>query len=374
MDTLLPGVELDDADGLVAADRDGLLRNAALSGAQVRAAAVAAQEGALADLAASRPRSLVLVARRGAAVSATRLISAALSRDFAVPVVIADHAPAWIGPLDVVVLAGDDPGDPVLVESVDRAVRHGADVIVVAPEGGPLQAAASARAISLTPRVPVPDQFALAGYVAAIVTVLSALENALHQGVNADLMAVADVLDHEALLNHPQRDVYANPAKSIVEKMLGHRTVISSDSPSCRVIAAHASELFVRVGGQLAPDADLTDVLNGASLLASKVPPGYDPLFHDPQLDGPLPTEPLCVLLLATSQNRAEIERRSAMLRGNAVLVTPEHAESMQAESAGAPGPAGEGDRGKMRELCELMVLASRLEMAAVYVQMAGSH
>ncbi|MBB3035631.1 hypothetical protein [Hoyosella altamirensis] len=386
MDTLLPGVGLDDADGLLAADREGLLRSAALSGAQVRAAAVAAEEGALAALSTSRPRSLVLVARRGSALSAVETVSAAFARQFAVPVVAADHAPSWVGPLDVVILAGDDAGDPVLVESVDRAVRHGCEVVVVAPEGGPLQAAGSGRAITLPPRVVVPDPFAMAGYIAAIATVLAALEGSLHDGVQIDLMACADALDHEALLNHPQRETYENPAKSLVEKVTNHRVVIAADSAASRAIASHASQIFVRIGGQLAPDADLADVLSGLPVLASvSVPPGFDPIFHDPQLDGPPPVAPLRVLLLATNRGRAEAERRSALLRGNAVLVVPEHAadgklpgvelqHGLPREGSRSSGAEEQSDRGKMKELCELMVLASRLEMAAVYVQMVGSH
>ena len=38
-------VDLDDTEGLVEADRDGLLRAAAMAGAQVRATAAAVDEG-----------------------------------------------------------------------------------------------------------------------------------------------------------------------------------------------------------------------------------------------------------------------------------------------------------------------------------------
>ncbi|POX80322.1 TobH protein, partial [Mycobacterium kansasii] len=40
-------VDLEDADGLIAADRDGLLRAASTAGAQVRAIAAAHDEGEL---------------------------------------------------------------------------------------------------------------------------------------------------------------------------------------------------------------------------------------------------------------------------------------------------------------------------------------
>ena len=40
-------IDLDDIDGLLDADRDGLLRAASMAGAQVRATAAAVEEGAL---------------------------------------------------------------------------------------------------------------------------------------------------------------------------------------------------------------------------------------------------------------------------------------------------------------------------------------
>ena len=56
-------VDLDDSDGLLEADRGGLLRFAAMAGAQVRATAAAVDEGALSSFAGGpRPRSLIWVA------------------------------------------------------------------------------------------------------------------------------------------------------------------------------------------------------------------------------------------------------------------------------------------------------------------------
>ena len=64
-------VDLDDNEGLADADRDGLLRAAAMAGAQVRATAAAVDEGALSPLAGTdRPRTVVWVGGRGAAEAA----------------------------------------------------------------------------------------------------------------------------------------------------------------------------------------------------------------------------------------------------------------------------------------------------------------
>jgi hypothetical protein len=61
-------VDLDDTRALLEADRDGLLRHAAMAGAQVRSTAAAVEEGALESVAADhRPRSVIWLARRGPA-------------------------------------------------------------------------------------------------------------------------------------------------------------------------------------------------------------------------------------------------------------------------------------------------------------------
>ena len=53
-------IDLEDTEGLLTADRDGLLRAASSSGAQVRAIAAAAAEGELDSLrTVDRPRSVI---------------------------------------------------------------------------------------------------------------------------------------------------------------------------------------------------------------------------------------------------------------------------------------------------------------------------
>src|ERR1700742_4921624 len=107
-------IDLDDADGLVGADRDGLLRAASTTGAHVRAVAAAVEEGQLESLTGPLPRTLVWVANRGTAATAGRMVSALVGHAAGVPIVTSSGAPPWLGPLDAVVVAGDDPGDPTL--------------------------------------------------------------------------------------------------------------------------------------------------------------------------------------------------------------------------------------------------------------------
>ncbi len=110
-------VDLDDTEGLLDADRDGLLRAAAMAGRRCgrpRPPSTRARWTSLAD--GQRPRTVIWVAGRGPAETAGAMLAAALG---GVPPAnrwcSRPQAPPWIGPLDVLVVAGDDPGDPVLV-------------------------------------------------------------------------------------------------------------------------------------------------------------------------------------------------------------------------------------------------------------------
>ncbi len=72
-------IDLDDTEGLLAADREGLLRAASMAGAQVRAVAAALDEGALDSLRSEdRPRTVIWVAGRGTAETAGTMLAATL--------------------------------------------------------------------------------------------------------------------------------------------------------------------------------------------------------------------------------------------------------------------------------------------------------
>ena len=78
---------------------------------------------------------MIWVAGRGAAETAGTMLAAALGGSVAAPIVVAPDAPPWIGALDVLVVAGDDPGDPALVSAAATAVRRGSRVVVLALRG-----------------------------------------------------------------------------------------------------------------------------------------------------------------------------------------------------------------------------------------------
>lgn len=351
-------VDLDDADGLIDADHDGLLRAAAMAGAQVRATAAAVGEGALEPIAGGgqRPRTVVWLAGRGPAEAAGAMLTAALDSTAGEPLVLAGQALPWIGPLDVLVVAGDDPGDPVLVSAAATAVRRGARVVVAAPYEGPLRDATAGRAAVLAPRLWVPPEFGLCRYLAAGLATLAAIDPA----VQADLDVLADELDAEALRNSAIREVFTNPAKALAERMTGRQVVLAGDCPASLALARHAGAVLLRIAGQPVTACGLADAV--VALQRTARTGFFDPvdaLFHDEEIDGPLPSRPR-VFALTLATERPALGARVAGIDG---------VDLVGAEDV---GEAGSLPASNARAEQQLATLAVRLEMAAVYRRLAG--
>jgi hypothetical protein len=351
-------IDLDDTEGLLAADREGLLRAASTAGAQVRAAAAALDEGALdAVRGDDRPRTVIWVAGRGTAETAGSMLAATLGSWAAAPIVVAAEAPPWIGALDVLIVAGDDPGDPALVDAAASGVRRGARVVVAAPYDGPLREATAGRAALMEPRLPIPDEFALCRYLAAGLAALQSVDPKLR----VDLAALADELDAEALRNSASREVFTNPAKALVERMSRRRVVLAGDCGATLALARHGSSVLLRIAHQVAAATGLADAL--VALRAVAESGSLDPeeaLFHDEEIDGPI-AERLRVLALTLDAERTVVASRVSQL---------DDVDIVGAEDV----PEGPGDSsapvGVQRAEQQLAILAVRLEMAAVYLRL----
>jgi hypothetical protein len=360
--------DLDDAASLEAADTPGALRSAATGGAQVRAVAEAVREGALRRLEGLHPRSLVVVAGAGRARRAGQLLAAAFAVRSSLPLVCAPSLPGWVGALDVVLVLGDDAGDPRLADAVDRAVRRGAEVVVAAPEEGPLRAAGAGRSVGVPPRVPVLPVNTLLHHFAVGLAVLHAVDP-LHTAEVA-LDRLAEVLDAEAVVGHPRNEVFHNPAKSLAARLAGHEAVFAGDGPAAAELARHAGEVFVRASGRIVAGVDLEDAVAGAGefVAATAVAPGYDPLFHDPEIDGPPPRDPVRVFVLSVDPDRRRAQVRVDALPDADLLAVGEAEALVAATEPGfvaSPPPAIPAG-----ELEQLAVLALRVEMAAAYVKL----
>lgn len=207
---MLDDTLLDDQRRLADADTGGWLRAAARAGAQVRSTAEAAAEAGVERIFAERPRAVVLITRPGHSVAVAHVVMALLGPGCPVPVVLSDEVPPWVGALDVVLAHTEDPGDRVLAESIDRAVRRGARTLLTAPDSGPIAAAAAGRAVLLPPRIDVPPGFSFPRAFAAWLLVLHSLGL-----LKADVELIADELDREAERDHPVHESFVNPAKSL---------------------------------------------------------------------------------------------------------------------------------------------------------------
>lgn len=349
MNAVAATIDLDDTEALLGADRDGMLRTVSTAGAQVRATLAAADEGALDSIREQgRPRTLIWVAGRGTAETAGAMLAAATGGVAAEPVVVAAEVPPWIGALDVLVVAGDDPGDPALVTAAATGVRRGARVVVAAPYEGPLRDSTAGRVAVLEPRLGVPDEFGLARYLAAGLAVLGSVD----AGLDTDLAALADELDAEALRNSAGREVFTNAAKTLAERIAGRGVALAGDGAATLALARHGSMSLLRIARTVAAATGLGDAL--VALHASG--PAED-LFHDDQLDGPAPDR-LRVLALTQAAERPVITARIGGL-ADVDLVGVEDGP----DAPLAPGGVGRAEQ-------QLAVLAVRLEMAAVYVRL----
>ncbi|MFD3506329.1 tobH protein [Nocardia sp. NPDC058666] len=385
-----PLFDLDDAESLEAADTGGALRSAASGGAQVRATAAAvAETGLIERLSGLSPRSLVLVTGSGRAARAAGLLVASLGDRAGLPIVAVTSLPPWVGALDVVLVAGDDAGDPRLIDAVDRAVRRNAEVVVAAPHEGPLRSAAAGRAIVLEPRVPVLDHNRLLRFLAVGIAVLRGIDPQRSGAAMPDLTALADMLDAEALRDGPHTEVFRNPAKTLASRMHGVGVVLAGDSPAAIELAGHGSEVLLQSAGRLASAADLSDAVASVGRLSQATAgaaPAFDPLFHDEELDGPAPVERVRVLALSVRADQAAVRRKLAVFDGaGGGLVDAElvHADvdvlqSQLADPGAAPSTeqaaamsAAGGGHGS--ELEQLAVLALRLDMAAAYLRLTGA-
>jgi hypothetical protein len=362
-------IDLEDTEGLLTADREGLLRAASSAGAQVRAIAAAAAEGELDKLrTVERPRSVIWVAGRGTAETAGTILAATLGGAASEPIVLAGEVPPWLGPLDVLIVAGDDPGDPALVTAAATGVRRGAPVVVVAPYEGPLRDSTAGRAAVLSPRLWLPDEFGLCRYLAAGLAAVQTLD----QRPSTDLGLLADELDAEALCNSATRELFTNPAKTLAARMAGRRVALTGDCAATLALARHGSSVLLRIAGQVTAAAGLAD-----ALVALRPGPsdGFsdpaDALFHDEEIDGPLPRR-LRVLALTLAAERAGVGARLAGF-DDVDLVAADDAPELSdvPDAAGAAAGPARVATGAQRAEQQLAVLAVRLEMAAVYMRLA---
>lgn len=355
---MLDDTLLADPAALVALDTNGVLRSAATAGAQVRSAAQSAIDAGIGDLAGHRPRSLVLLRRPGTSVSAAAMLAALIGPAGPVPVVLADTAPSWIGPLDVVVAHTADAEDTELADSVGIAVRRGAEMVLSAPAEGPVASAGAGRVRMLEPRIPVPAGLDLPRALAvglATIAALGLLPTALEPG----LEELADVLDAEAERNQPGHEPFMNPAKSLALRLADHTPLLWGSDALAGAVAEHASWSLATHAGVVAHASDVARAATATGLIRAVEQVANRDVFHDP-FDDPPGSEapPVRLVLIGT----AEEDPAQVALRRT----------GRDTFAADVVHPVDEVARGvRHAALLRAGLLASRFDVAAVYLGLA---
>jgi hypothetical protein len=252
----------------------------------------------------------------------------------------------------------------VLVSAAATGVRRGARVVVVAPYEGPLRDATAGRGVALAPRVWVPDDFGLARYVAAGLATLHVVD----PGLRVDLAAMADELDAEAFRNSAGRELFTNPAKALADRMSGREVVLAGDSAATLALARHGAAILLRVAHQAVAAVGLADVLVALRAGMGAGAGRQESIFHDEQIDGPLPRR-LRSLVLTTDAERPVVAARVSGYEDVDVV----NAEDVpEAPDLSVPGevPATAAVAATGRPELQLTMLAVRLEMAAVYLRL----
>ncbi|MHA6801103.1 hypothetical protein [Bounagaea algeriensis] len=283
MTAVLDDSLFEDPARLFDVDRRELLRTAALAGAQVRSAVERAANAGVSDFGEERPRAVVLLARPGLGMRVCELL-AALTGRAAVPVVVAETLPAWVGALDAVFVHAADQGDADLATAVDTASRRGARVVVAAEEEGPVAASGAGRALLVPPTFPVPEELSFT-YVFTVGLVVFAELGLLA----VDVEALAAELDSMAEQCHPAKESVVNPAKTLALRLADRTPVLWGVDPVSTAVARHgAFALGCHVGVPCAV-ADYSEAVAQRTLHRKAAQAGStSALFADPDEEHPL--------------------------------------------------------------------------------------
>lgn len=246
------------------------LRWLAQAGARIRRAVLSEPVGPIER--ADRPRGVIVIGAEA------RLVRAVMEPVCPVPFMAwpGPMLPAWVGPLDMVILLGGHDAAEWEVDCAGESARRGATIIVAAPDDSALAAAASSHATTL---VPTTDEDPMAAAVAVL-----ALLGQLELGPATFPELVADAADLVAGQCSPFHEIGQNPAKDLAIGLAEGVPLIWGGTVLAGRASRRIAEAVRRASGRpaLAADADELETVLRA------VPP-HDP-FADPfesEVDAP---------------------------------------------------------------------------------------
>lgn len=241
---------LDEPARLTDADTSGMLRAVATAGPQVRESRQLTDEAGIGDLAGDVPPRATVVITDGPVAVLGDLLAALAGPDAPSPLIAlyGGQLPLWVGPADLLLVAGYGGTDAVLLGMIEAAARRGVPMLGTGPRDTPLAEAVAGRARS--PYIGLPLREPGRGSLWALLTpiLLAAARTGLVPLTDADLIAAADALDTVAERCRPTSETFVNPGKSLAVELADGELVLWGSSPLAGVAAR-------RLAGQLAGNA-----------------------------------------------------------------------------------------------------------------------
>jgi hypothetical protein len=180
-------------------------------------------------------------------------------------------------------------------------------------------------------------------------------------GLRVDLAELADELDAEAFRNSAGRELFTNPAKTLAERMSGDDVVLAGDNAATLALARHGASTLLRVAHKVVTAVGLADALSAVHGGLGGGAGAETSIFHDEQLDGPLPRR-VRTFVLTTDEERPVVLARVSGLGDIDVINAEDVPEVAETAVAVEPAPG--------REEQQLAILAVRLQMTATYLRL----
>ncbi|MDO5097602.1 MAG: hypothetical protein Q4D85_02510 [Corynebacterium sp.] len=229
----------------------------------------------LASLAGVRARSIILLCADDLSTKCAQL-AVTMSQPLAVPLVVTDSLPGYIGALDVLIVLSEKGEDHAIARAMSHAVTRGVPTILVAPGECPLATNAPNRAI-IVPHLP---NSVGPSPMRGLCAVLAVLELADFDAllVVQKLHDWAAAVDEELESCSPERDQVVNPARQLSQ--LTGTIVHSALHPIGRAVADVVATLWTMNGR-------VGSVLSMPELIQAQrnFPQAQTDIFYDPLLD-----------------------------------------------------------------------------------------